>query len=124
MFKRLFKRLAQDQVELRAESIRAWASGVPGVVQIAEVEPRSVARIAGVVEGLRVRPREGVPAIEAVLSDGTGTVTAVWLGRRELPGLALGSRLILEGRLGGTTGRLQVMNPTFEFAPGIDAHDD
>jgi hypothetical protein len=115
-FRRFFKRFAVDADEQRAQQIRDWVATVPDVVRIADAEPRSVARIAGVVEALRVRPREGVQAVEAMVTDGSGTVTAVWLGRRSLPGLSLGSKLILEGRLGGERARLQVMNPQFEFA--------
>ena len=118
MFKRLFRRLSQDEGERRAESIRDWAAGIPGVTLIESAEARSVAKIAGVVKTLRVRPREGVQAFEADVTDGSGTVTAVWLGRRSVPGLSIGSRVVLEGRLGGERSRLQVMNPTFEFAPG------
>jgi hypothetical protein len=120
MVKRFFKRLVQDESERRAERIREWASTIPGTTPIANVEPRSVARIAGVVEGLRVRPREGVPAIEAVIGDGSGQVTAVWLGRRQISGLMLGARVIVEGRVGGDPARLQLMNPVTEFA----AQDD
>lgn len=116
MFKRLFKRLSQDQADLRADTIRSWADSVEGVTRIDEVEPRSVVRVAGVVENIRLRPREGVPAFEAAVADGTGTLTAVWLGRRSIPGLALGSKLILEGRVGGASGRMQMVNPSFEFA--------
>lgn len=117
MFKRLFRRLSQDEGDRRAAQILEWARTVPGATLIADAEPRTVARVAGVVESLRVRPREGVQAVEAVVGDGSGTITAVWLGRRSVPGLMLGSRLVLEGRLGGDRARLQVMNPTFEFAP-------
>ena len=123
MFKRLRKRLGQDRAELRADSIRAWSASVEGVTSIGDADPRSVVKIAGVVENVRVRPREGVPAFEAVVADGTGAVTAVWLGRRTIPGLSLGSRLIIEGRLGGNPDRMQVMNPSFEFAaPDEAAH--
>lgn len=123
MFKRLFKRLSQDEEQLRSDAIRSWAAAVEGVIPIDRAEPRSVARIAGVVENVRVRPREGVPAFEAVVSDGTGTVTAVWLGRRSIPGLGLGSRLVLEGRLGGQRGQMQVVNPSFDFAPPAGGRD-
>jgi hypothetical protein len=116
MGKRFFKRFSQDESERRAEIIRMWAEAQPGVTLIKDVAPRSVARIAGVVEGLRVRPREGVPAIEAVVNDGSGQVTAVWLGRRTISGLMLGARLVLEGRFGGDPARLQLMNPTYEFS--------
>jgi hypothetical protein len=117
MFGRWFKKFSVDADEQRARQIRAWAAAVPGVTPICDAAPRSVGRVAGVVESLRVRPREGVQAIEAVLTDGSGTVTAVWLGRRTMPGLTLGSKLILEGRFGGERARLHVMNPQFEFAP-------
>ncbi len=118
MFKRLFRRFTQDEGERRAESIRDWAAAVPGTTRIEAIEPRSVAKIAGVVKTLRVRPREGLQAFEADVTDGSGTVTAVWLGRRGVPGLSIGSRIVLEGRLGGEPSRLQVVNPSFEFAPG------
>ena len=117
MVKRFFRRLVQDESERRAGQIRAWAAAVPGTTPIAEAQPRSVVRVAGVVEGLRVRPREGVPAIEAVIGDGSGQVTAVWLGRRQISGLTLGARIVVEGRLGGDPSHLQVMNPITEFAP-------
>ena len=116
MVRRFFKRFTQDEGERRAENIRQWAASVPGVTLISEAQPRAVVRVAGVVEGLRVRPREGVPAIEALIGDGSGQVTAVWLGRRQISGLMLGARVIVEGRLGGDAGHLLVMNPKTEFA--------
>lgn len=122
LFKKAFGRFAQDEGERRAESIREWAASVSGATPIAQVRPRTVARVAGVVEGILVRPREGVPAIEAVVTDGSGSVTAVWLGRRMLPGLTLGCRLILEGRLGGEPSAMQVMNPRYEFAGSPEPH--
>jgi len=113
--RRALDRLRQDEGERRAAGIREWCAAQPGVTLISEVQPRSVVRVAGVVEALRVRPREGVPQIEAQVSDGTGSVTAVWLGRRTIPGLALGVRMILDGRLGGAAGDMQILNPRFEF---------
>ena len=119
-FKRAFGKFSQDEGERRAAGVREWAAAQAGVTLIADVQPRSVARIAGIVEGIRVRPREGVPAIEAVVTDGSGSVTAVWLGRRLLPGLQLGRKLTLEGRLGGDPRNLQIMNPRYEFAGTIE----
>ena len=120
-FKRAFGKFSQDEGERRAAGVREWAASQEGVTLISDVQPRSVARIAGIVEGIRVRPREGVPAIEAVVTDGSGSVTAVWLGRRLLPGLQLGRKLTLEGRLGGDPKNLQIMNPRYEFAGSTHA---
>jgi hypothetical protein len=73
-------------------------------------------KVAGVVRRITVRPVEGLEALEAVLWDGTGEVIAVWLGRRSIPGLALGSRIVVDGVLGRERGRPRIVNPTFEFA--------
>jgi hypothetical protein len=116
MVRRFFRRFTQDEGERRAETIKQWAAAVPGCTLISEAKSRSVVKVAGVVEGLRVRPREGVPAIEAVIGDGSGQVTAVWLGRRQISGLTLGARIIVEGMLGGDSGKRVVMNPKTEFA--------
>ena len=118
MLKRLLRRFRDDEGERRAGTIREWAEEIPDVTLIKDVEPRSVAKVAGVVEVLRVRPREGVQAFEADITDGTGTVTAIWLGRPMVSGVSIGVRVMVEGRMGGEPKRLQVMNPTFNFAPG------
>ncbi|MFY9585848.1 MAG: OB-fold nucleic acid binding domain-containing protein [Actinomycetota bacterium] len=115
-FKKAIGKLSQDEGERRAATVRDWAEGQSGCTLINDAQPRQTARVAGIVEGIRVRPREGVPAIEAVITDGSGSVTAVWLGRRVLPGLQLGRRIIVEGRFGGDPKSLQIMNPRYEFA--------
>jgi RecG-like helicase len=114
-WRRMLERLRQDEGERRSATIREWSASQTGCTLIGGAQPRSIVRIAGVVEALRVRPREGVPQIEAQLSDGTGAVTAVWIGRRTIPGLALGVRMVIEGRLGAGADGLQILNPRFEF---------
>ena len=72
--------------------------------------------MAGVVRRITIRPVEGFEALEAVLWDGTGEMSALWLGRRSIPGLVLGSRVVIEGVLGKERERPKIVNPTFEFA--------
>jgi hypothetical protein len=114
--RRFLSRLAETDEQRLAEELRAWAESIPGTVRIADAEPRSKVRLAGMVRRITVRPIEGFEALEIVLSDGTGVVSARWLGRRKIPGLALGSRLIVEGVLGQEQGARRIVNPTFEFA--------
>lgn len=114
-FRRAVERIRTDAAVHRFASIREWCEAQPGVTLIRDAESRSVVRIAGIVEALRVRPRQGVPQIEAQISDGTGSVTAVWLGRRSIPGLALGVRMVIEGRLATHKEMPEIVNPTFEF---------
>jgi hypothetical protein len=61
-----------------------------------------------------------VPALEAELYDGSGSVTLVWLGRRTLAGLAAGRQLRATGRLTTAEGRRLIYNPRYELVP-VDA---
>jgi hypothetical protein len=108
------QRLVQTDEERLLEEIREWAESLPGTTRIAQCPSRKPVRIAGVVKRLTIRPRED--SMEAVISDGTGEVAAVWTGRSHIPGLALGSRVTLEGVLGSERGRVRVVNPRYEFA--------
>lgn len=123
MWKSLLRRLRADEARDRDASITTWAKGVDRCALMRDAEERQVVRVAGIVNRIKVRPRDGVAAFEATLQDGTGEVRAVWLGRRNVPGLTLGARLIVEGRLGrDQKGRLQLMNPVYEFEAAPSAH--
>ena len=76
---------------------------------------RNRAKLAGVVRRITIRPVEGFEALEAVLWDGTGEISALWMGRRSIPGLTLGARIVIDGVLGKEHERARVVNPTFEF---------
>ena len=115
-FRRFFRRMAESDEQRYAEEIQDWAAKVPGAVPIADAPVRSRAKLAGVVRRITVRPLEGHESLEAVLFDGTGEVTVVWMGRRSIHGLNLGTRLIVEGMLAEQRSGRRVVNPTFEFA--------
>lgn len=64
--------------------------------------------------------RRDAATLEAELSNGTGDVTLVWLGRRRIPGIEPGSILKVSGRLGAREGRKVLYNPYYELqTPGI-----
>ena len=113
--RRLLARLSESDEQRMDEELRAWAETIPGTVRIADAPFRQRVKIAGMVRRITVRPVEGFEALEVVLTDGTGMVTARWLGRRKIPGLLLGSRLLIEGVLGEEQGVRRIVNPTFEF---------
>lgn len=114
--RRFLRRMNESDEERLAEEVRAWAASIPGTIRIADVELRKRAKLAGIVRRITILPVEGLEALETVLWDGTGEITAVWLGRRSIPGLALGSRLVVEGVVGIDRGERRIVNPTFEFA--------
>jgi hypothetical protein len=115
--RRWLARLSESDELRLEEELRAWADSIPATVRIADAPLRQRVKLAGMVRRITVRPVEGFEALEVVLTDGTGMVTARWLGRRKIPGLLLGSRLAIEGVLGDEQGVKKMVNPTFEFLP-------
>ncbi len=113
--RRWASRFAESDQERLAKEILDWASSVEGTVRIGEAPLREHVKVAGVVNRLTVRPVEGLQSIEAAVSDGTGEATAVWMGRTSIPGLVLGTRVILEGVMGKQRGRKVIVNPRYEF---------
>jgi RecG-like helicase len=112
---RFLERLRQTDEDRLAQETREWAQSIDGTVRIASAPIRKRVKLAGMVRRITVRPVEGFQALEVDLWDGTGDVTARWLGRRSIRGLLLGSRLMVEGVVGREGGKLRMVNPTFEF---------
>ena len=73
-------------------------------------------RVAGVIRRMTVLPMEGKEALQALISDGTGEVMIVFMGRREIGGLSLGKRVVVDGVLADQRGEIRMVNPRLEFA--------
>ncbi len=115
-FRRLLRRFSQTDEERLRDEIRTWSDAIPGAQRISACPRREPVRVAGLVNRLRLRPLNGSVSLEAVISDGTGEVTATWLGRNHIPGLSLGTGVVLEGVLAQERDGLRMVNPRFEFA--------
>jgi hypothetical protein len=122
VFKRMLARLSESDESRLAEETQAWAAAaVPDSVRVSAAAPRTKVKLAGVVRRITVRPVHGFDALQVQLYDGTGDATILWLGRRSIPGLTLGSRLVVQGMLGLEQGQRRVVNPTYEFLPAPEA---
>jgi RecG-like helicase len=115
-FRRFFQRFTETDEERLAAEVRDWSESVPDTVRIGTCPTREPVRVAGTVRRITVRPGEGFDSLEALVSDGTGEVTAAWTGRRAIQGLSLGTRMILEGAVGEERGARKMVNPRYEFA--------
>ena len=74
-------------------------------------------RLRGTLRTVTLRPRGGVPALEAELDDGSGVLTVVWLGRRRIAGIAPGARSRSRAGSGQPTGGRIMYNPRYELIP-------
>ena len=116
-FRRALRRLTADDDELAAEHLLQRCE-VHDAVPIVDAPERIPVRLQGTLQSVTLRPRGGVPALEAELYDGSATAYVVWLGRRRIGGIRAGASMVVEGRLGGpANGRRTMYNPAYELLP-------
>lgn len=88
-----------------------------GETTVADAPDRERVRLRGTVKTVTLRPRGGVPALEAELDDGSGVLLVVWLGRRRIAGVGPGRSMYVEGRIGSAGGHRVIFNPRYELIP-------
>ena len=86
-----------------------------GSVSIADAPDREQVALSGTLRAVTLRPRGGVPALEAELDDGSGVITLLWLGRRRIAGIGPGRALAVRGRIGVQAGQRVMYNPRYEL---------
>jgi hypothetical protein len=62
-----------------------------------------------------VAPLHDSPTLELVLVDATGAISLVFLGRREIAGIGVGTVMTAEGVVGIHQARLAILNPTYRL---------
>ncbi|MBZ2195657.1 OB-fold nucleic acid binding domain-containing protein [Occultella gossypii] len=91
-------RLTASQAELEADDERLEVRR-RGTQPVGRCHARSRATVSGVVRAVTFAPAAAGPALVAELYDGSGSLDLVWLGRREIPGIEPGRRLVAEGMI-------------------------
>jgi hypothetical protein len=115
-FRKAVERFTKPIEDLDREKLAAYCADL-GVTPMTDLTPRTPVRVAGEVRSVRIVPRAGAAAVEASVTDGGGMVTAVFLGRRKIPGLSPGRRLVLDGVVAVDENRLLVYNPRYQLLP-------
>ena len=108
------RRLFASTDEL-ASADRRRLAGEQGADEIAGVTDRGLVKLRGTIEVLTLRSRRTRPWLEAELSDGTGRVTLIWMGRHDIPGIEAGRDLIVEGRVSVDGGVRTIYNPRYQL---------
>ncbi len=90
-------------------------------VTICDAEVGEVVEVTGTVHTVTLHPSGGVESFEADVSDETGMVHLVWLGRRRLTGIVPSRRISARGRVALRDGRKVIFNPEYELTiPGTE----
>ena len=116
--KSLGQRLRASVQELERTRLVERFGGL-GLTSIEDLAPRHPVRIGGEIHRVVIAPRHGVHNLEVVVSDGTGSITAVFTGRRSIMGVEHGRAVILEGVAVPERDRNVVYNPAYTLiGPG------
>jgi hypothetical protein len=91
--------------------------------RVCDLRVRDRAQVAGFISSLVLRPAQGPRAVEADLTDGTGTVSVLWLGQDRIPGIGPGTRLRVEGTVARRGHHLVIHDPRYEIL-GIPGEED
>lgn len=97
-----------------ARDLRRTHAG-SGELTIVDAPDRERVELRGTLRTVTLRPRGGVPALEAELDDGSGVLTLVWLGRRRIAGISPGRAIRVAGRIGNHDGVRIMYNPRYEL---------
>ncbi len=114
--RRAIHRIAAEHSETEAEELKDQAEWF-GATAIARCADREQVSVAGTIRSVTLRPRAGVPALDAELYDGSASVSLIWLGRRTIAGIEPGRTLIAHGRITTAEGRRTIFNPRYELRP-------
>src|SRR5918998_6471494 len=92
VLQRALRRFTSSNAELESEDLQRTVRE-EGAVPIRTCEDRQRVQLTGTISTVTISPRGGQPALEVELHDGSGAVTLLWLGRREIPGIQPGGPL-------------------------------
>jgi amino acid transporter len=113
------RKLTADTDSLHAADLQAECRD-DGATPIADTDTHEYVDVAGMLRTVTLRPRGTSLTMEADLWDGTGSITLVWLGRRDIPGIRPGRRIEVHGRLAMIKDERTIYNPSYELRPGPD----
>lgn len=114
--RRGLSRWASNSSDLHAQELRR-DMGEKAEHTIAAAPDRERVSLQGQLRTVTLRPRGGVPALEAELYDGSAVLVVIWLGRRQITGIAPGRNLRVTGRIGVHDGLRSMYNPRYELLP-------
>jgi len=113
------KRLEKERSDrVKKQFADLGSRSLTDVIPIADVKWREKVKVAGRVKALRVQPwADQVASLELTLADHTGGLTVVFLGRRTLGGVNLGSHMVVEGMTSEHHHLLTILNPSYQLLP-------
>ncbi len=117
--RRLTRRLTEDIDQLDAEEM-AESSQASGAQRACDCARGDEVTMLGRLRSVEACSKSSSATVQAEFFDGTDLVTLVWIGRRRIPGIEPGTRLLVRGRLGDRNGQKVIYNPYYELTGTTD----
>ena len=90
-------------------------SAAPGVTPIGSLAKPGRVTVEGRIRVVEIRPVERNSVLACEISDGTGSLTALFYGRSHIPGIVCSARVRFMGSVGIKDGRPVMINPAYEL---------
>jgi hypothetical protein len=87
----------------------------PPMAPINQARWRNRIRATGTVRALRVQETQTGSSLDCEIGDEAGSLLLVFPGRRRIPGMELGARVLVEGMVGRWRRQLAILNPYYEL---------
>jgi amino acid transporter len=109
----------------RRDVVRAYAAPEPpaDADPIGSLRRGEYADVEGRIRAVKVAALADSPLYACEVMDATGVVTAVFYGRRSVPGLSPGTCIRLQGRPRRENGKLVIANPRYRLVSDADRAD-
>jgi len=103
----------REDAHLDADAkLRARSAGSAPIGDVAE---REFVEIAGRVRSMSIGNESGVHELRCVITDNTGSITLVFQGRTNVPGIERGTRLLVKGTVTSLRREAVILNPQYEI---------
>ena len=113
-FRRLGRRLTEDIDRLDAEELAETAEA-SGACHVSDCRRGEEATMLGRLRSVEACPKSAGASVKAEFFDGTDAINLVWIGRRRIPGIEPGRRILVRGRVGDRDGHKVIYNPYYEL---------
>jgi hypothetical protein len=90
-------------------------SAAPGVTTIGSISQPGKYTVEGRIRVVEIKPVERNSVLACEISDGTGSLTALFYGRSHIPGIVCSARVRFKGPVGIKDGHPVMTNPAYEL---------
>ncbi len=110
------------RMDAHLEADQMLAQRSLGAEPIGSLRERQLADIAGRVRSMAITQEGNTKELHCVIADNTGSVTLVFQGRTNVPGIERGTRLMVHGTVTSLRREAVILNPQYEIvaAPTVE----